>query len=432
MTRPVDSHTTPQRQALEAEKCRRLNALLAEVVPANQFYAEKFAECPRQVDSLEAFAAFPLTTKTELIAPNGQATNRTWPDSRYVRFHQTSGTRGQPLQVWDTAADWAWWLDCWRLIYDRAGLRPGEGVFVAASFGPYVGFWSAFEAAVASGGRAIPAGGLSSLARLDLLQRTEATVLVATPSYALHLAEVARQEGIDTAASAVRCVLVAGEPGGSIPAVRERIAAAWQAQVLDHAGATEIGPWGVGRLSEPGLEVIEDWFYPEFLALDDDRPAGEGELAELVLTTLGRTGCPVIRYRTGDVVRPHWPAHSACHELVDAEAGLGKSAWVQLVGGVLGRVDDMLIIRGMNVFPSAIENIVRGFPEVEEFRLTVRRQGSLDSLELEIEDRLEDPGRVAGELHRRLGLRVEVLAVPAGSLPRFSGKARRVVDARSG
>lgn len=427
MSRPIHSYTSQQRHALEEEKCRRLNALLAEVIPANRFYAEKFAEFPRQLESLEAFTSFPLTTKTELTAADGQATNRTWRADRYVRFHQTSGTRGQPLQVWDTASDWEWWLKCWRLVYSRAGLQAGEGVFVAASFGPYVGFWSAFEAAAASGGRAIPAGGLSSLARLDLLQRTEASVLVATPSYALHLAEVARQEGVDTAASAVRCVLVAGEPGGSIPAVRERIATAWQAAVLDHAGATEIGPWGVGRLSEPGLEVIEDWFYPEFLTLDENRPAGEGELAELVLTTLGRTGCPVIRYRTGDVVRPSW--QSLTNSGV-TEGTHEQHAWVQLVGGVLGRVDDMLIIRGMNVFPSTIDDIVRGFPEVEEFRLTVRRQGSLDNLELIIEDRLEDPSRVAGELHRRLGLRVEVLAVPIGSLPRFEGKGRRLVDAR--
>ena len=417
----------PQRHSLEKKKCRRLNTLLAEVLPANRFYADKFAECPRQLDSLEAIAAFPLTSKAELLAADGQAINRTWAADRYVRFHQTSGTRGQPLQVWDTAADWAWWLDCWRLIYARTGLQAGEGVFVAASFGPYIGFWSAFEAAVASGGRAIPAGGLSSLARLDLLKRSGASILVATPSYALHLAEVARQEGIDTTASAVRCVLVAGEPGGSIPAVRERIEAVWQAHVLDHAGATEIGPWGVGRLNEPGLEVIEDWFHPEFLSIKDDRPAGEGELSELVLTTLGRTGCPVIRYRTGDVVRPYWPTTV---ESAGMEAGMGENVWVRLVGGVLGRVDDMLIIRGMNVFPSAIEDIVRRFPEIDEFRLTVRRQGSLDSLELAIEDRLDNPSRVADELHRRLGLRVEVQAVPAGSLPRFEGKGRRLIDTR--
>lgn len=426
MTQPTPPDIDAARQKLDGLKCARLNALLKEVLPVNRFYAAKAAGCPTQLDSLADLAAFPLTTKAELLGSDGQATNRTWEASRYVRFHQTSGTRGQPLQVWDTAADWHWWMTCWQTIYARAGLQPGDAVLVAASFGPYVGFWSAFEGAVASGGRAIPAGGLSSVARLDLLRRSAANILVATPSYALHLAEVAQQEGMDPAAFPVRCVIVAGEPGGSIPAVRDRIAAAWGSRVLDHAGATEIGPWGVGRLvapgeETPGLEVLEDWFHPEFLSLDSDRPAATGDLAELVLTTLGRSGCPVIRYRTGDVVRPHWPTA--------AEASDG-SAWVRLVGGVLGRTDDMLIIRGLNVFPSAIEDIVRGFPEVDEFRLTVGRRGSLDYLGLEIEDRREMPERVAEELKRRLGLRVEVTLVPAGSLPRFEGKGRRVRDNR--
>jgi phenylacetate-CoA ligase len=239
----------------------------------------------------------------------------------------------------------------------------------------------------------------------------------------LRLAEVAAETGIDTARLSIRCVIVAGEPGGSVPAVRQRIATAWGADVLDHAGATEIGPWGVGTLGGPGLEVIEDWFHPEFLTIADGKPAAEGELAELVITTLGRAGCPVIRYRTGDVVRPRWHAT----ETLSA----GVPPWVRLEGGVLGRADDMLVVRGVNVFPSAIDNIVRGFPEIAEYRLSIRRQGSLDSLSLEIEDQLNAPERVARELHVRLGLRADVEAVALGSLPRFEGKGRRVVDERS-
>jgi phenylacetate-CoA ligase len=178
----------------------------------------------------------------------------------------------------------------------------------------------------------------------------------------------------------------------------------------------------VGDLRGPGLDVIEPFFHAEFLALASGRPAVEGELSELVLTTLGRAGAPLIRYRTGDLVRPTWAAA--------ADVAAGACPWVRLAGGVLGRADDMLVVRGVNIFPGAIDDIVRGFPEVVEHRLTVGTRESLDELQLEIEDRLKAPDRVARELQLRLGLRVAVEAVPVGSLPRFEGKARRIVDRR--
>jgi len=168
--------------------------------------------------------------------------------------------------------------------------------------------------------------------------------------------------------------------------------------------------------------VIEPWFHPEFLSVETGRAAGAGELSELVLTTLGRAGAPVIRYRTGDLVRPRWPTAE--------EIAAGGCPWVRLEGGVVGRSDDMLVVRGVNIFPGAIDDIVRGFPEVVEYRLTVSTRESLDVLHLEIEDRLSEPGRVARELQLRLGLRVEVAAVPGGTLPRFEGKARRIIDRR--
>jgi len=191
--------------------------------------------------------------------------------------------------------------------------------------------------------------------------------------------------------------------------------------VLDHAGATEVGPWGVGDLHGRGVDVLEPWFHPEFLSVETGRPAGSGELSELVLTTLGRTGAPVIRYRTGDLVRPRWPA----------DDNTDGRAWVCLEGGILGRTDDMLVVRGVNVFPGAIDDIVRSFPEVVEYRLTVTTQECLDALFLEIEDHLDAPDRVARELQVRLGLRVDVITVPIGSLPRFEGKGRRIIDRRA-
>jgi phenylacetate-CoA ligase len=443
MNSPVPPSRSPSRADLDARKLARLRRLLRTVLPANGFYAMKLGR-HADVDalrSLDDIAAWPCTTKEDLVAAavDGRPGNLTWTADRYVRFHQTSGTHGRPLSAWDTAADWDWWMDCWRLVLARGGVGPGDRLLVASSFGPYAGFWSAFDAAVAAGALVIPGGGLSSLARLELLRRSAATVLVATPSYALHLAEVAVDAAVDTAGLPIRLVVVAGEPGGSIPAVRRRLAEAWGAAVLDHAGATEVGPWGVGELDPggaalatgasdgmatrpPGLHVIEEHFHPEFLALGTGGPAASGQPAELVLTTLGRVGAPVIRYRTGDVVRAVWPG--------DEEVAAGACPWVRLDGGVLGRADDMLVVRGVNIFPGAIDDIVRGFPEVVEYRLTVATRESLDTMCIELEDRLGDPSRVAREFQVRLGLKVDVQAVPIGTLPRFEGKGRRVVDHR--
>jgi len=413
------------RADLERLKLERLRTLLCEILPRNRFYAEKLARVSAEPASLEELADWPFTYKEELVAAAtaGRPANLTWPADRYVRYHQTSGTHGRPLPVFDTADDWAWWMDCWRVILDRGGLIAGDRVLVASSFGPYVGFWSGFEAVLARGAMAIPTGGMPTLARLELARTVGATVLVATPSYALHLAEVAREQKIDTLRLTVRLLILAGEPGGSIPSVRRRIAEEWGAEVLDHAGATEVGPWGVGDAAGGGLDVIEPWFHPEFLSVETGRPAAPGELAELVLTTLGRAGAPLIRYRTGDLVRPRWPC--------DEKLAAGSPPWVHLEGGVLGRSDDMLVVRGVNIFPGAIDDIVRSFPEVVEYRLLLSTERSLDMLSLAIEDHLEAPERVARELQVRLGLRVEVGTVPIGSLPRFEGKGSRIIDRRT-
>lgn len=424
MMNPAPDDAAITREQLDSVKLARLRALLATILPHNRFYAAKLAHLSPAVESLEALVDWPFTTKDELVAAatDGVPGNLTWPVDRYVRYHQTSGTHGRPLPVFDTAEDWAWWMECWGVILDRGGVGPGDRVLVASSFGPYAGFWSGFDGVVDRRALAIPTGGMTSLARLEMARSLAATVVVATPSYCLHLAEVAAENKIDLAGLPIRLVIVAGEPGGSMPPVRGRIAAAFGAEVLDHAGATEVGPWGAGERATCGLHVLEPWFHAEFLGVETGRPAADGELAELVLTTLGRSGAPVIRYRTGDLVRPSWPT--------GAEIAAGACPWVWLEGGILGRIDDMLVVRGVNVFPRAIDEIVRSFPEVVEYRLTASTRESLDELALEIEDRLDDPSRVARELQTRLGLRVTVAGVPLGSLPRFEGKGRRIVDRR--
>lgn len=408
-------------QALADYQVERLNRMLSEILPVNRFYQQKFGGQRPVIRSLEELSQLPYTFKDELVANDQHQSlvaNLTYPLPSYVRYHQTSGTRGRPLVVLDTAQDWQWWVDSWQYVLDAAGIEAGDRCVLAFSFGPFIGFWSAFDAVGERGALAVPTGGMHTLARLELLRSARATSLFCTPSYALHLAEVARENHIDVSDLSVRTIVVAGEPGGSVPAIRKQIEEFWGARVIDHAGASEVGPWGFSDPAQRGLYVLESEFIAEFLSVQTGDPADEGELAELVLTSLGRFGSPVIRYRTGDLVRPTWNDDQPVR-------------FVLLQGGVLGRTDDMLVIRGVNVFPSAIEQILRSFPEIVEYRMTALKQGAMDRVFLEIEDRLEDPGRVEQELRLRLGLRVEAKSVPLGSLPRFEGKGRRFVDRRA-
>jgi len=369
------------------------------------------------------FESLPLTTKSDLVGsdPSGHCRNLSFAADQYLRFHRTSGTTGQPMVVLDTADDWQFWMEGWQFVLDVADLNESDSVLMAFSFGPFVGFWSAFDAVVERGALVIPTGSLSTEARLDLIETSKPTTLFCTPSYALHLAEYANQKNIDLANSSVNKIVVAGEPGGSLAEIRHRIESAFAAKVFDHAGATEIGPWGFADAEGTGLFVNESLFYPEFLdpetnqCLDPDTSQTEGQVCQLALTTLGRLGCPVVRYLTGDLVRPTWKK---------------ESPFVFLEGGVLSRADDMMIIRGVNVFPSSIEAILRGIEGVDEFRIEVYRQGEMDQLRIIAEDHQNDPNRIAQQIQLRLGLRVEVELAEPGSLPRFEMKGQRFVDKR--
>ena len=395
----------------------RLRDLLAEVVPANPFYARKYAG-----RDLADFGNLPFTTKADLVADQAAhlpyGTNLTYALDRYCRLHQTSGTSsGRPLRWLDTPKSWEWLLGCWDAIFARLDLKPGDVFYFAFSFGPFLGFWTAFESAARAGYLVLPGGGLTSTARLRFLLEHKATVVCCTPTYALHLAELAAQDDLDLAGSPVRLVIVAGEPGGSIPATRQRIEEVWGARVIDHYGLTEVGPVAAEPADLPGTQVLlPDRYIAEVVEPGGTRPAPDGEPGELVLTNLGRVGSPLIRYRTGDVVK----------------ARRGPAGELLLTGGILGRTDDMIHVRGNNLYPAAIEAVVRGFPDVAEFRILVDRSGALADLSLEIEP--VDGARTAGladavarAIRDDLLLRVPVAAVPCGSLPRYDMKARRVV-----
>jgi phenylacetate-CoA ligase len=373
-------------------------------------------------DDSPAFRTLPFTTKQEFIEDQLEhppfGTNLSNPLRDYVRLHQTSGTTGAPLTILDTTETWDWWADCWTAVYHAAGVGRDDIVFLAFSFGPFIGFWSAYEGAKRIGALVVPGGGQSSLQRLHMIQATGATVLVCTPTYALHLAEVAAAEGIDLASSSVRVTIHAGEPGASIPSTRQRIQEAWGARAYDHIGMTEMGAYAFTCVDQDHVHVNEAEFIAEILDPITGEPVAEGEQGELVLTNLGRWAWPAIRYRTRDrVVRG--PAQCAC----------GRT-FLTLPGGILGRVDDMLIVRGVNIYPSSIEAVLRRYPQVGEFRIIITQSGQLDEIEVEVECPEEQLPSLELELGEALHLRVPIRSVPAGSLPRFELKARRLVDRR--
>lgn len=395
--------------------------MLGEVLATNEFYRRKFSgtKFDSMADPLEKL---PLTTRAEIqqdqINNPSYGTNLTEAQGSYVRLHQTSGSTGVPLRWLDTAESWDWWKRCWTTIYNAAGMTPQDRVFVPFSFGPFIGFWGAFESAVAMGNFCLSAGGMTTHARLGYMIENAATFVCCTPTYALRMAEVAQQEGIDLFGSPVRVLIVAGEPGGSIPATRARIESAWGARVLDHVGMTEIGPWGFECVEAPGgVHVNESEFIAEVIDADSTKPVGDGDMGELVLTNLGRVASPLIRYRTGDLVR-----------LTRARCACGR--WfARAEGGVLGRIDDMMIIRGNNVFPSTIEGIVREFDAIAEFRLEVGETKSMTELRVlvEVGDGAEGVAKLLTQAIRdRLHFSPEVVVVEPGSLPRFELKANRV------
>ena len=350
------------RDEIEEEQSKRLRRMLQAVLPANEFYRKKLLQKGlTDAGSLDELAQLPFTTKGELIEDQFQyppyGTDLTFPLEKYIRIHQTSGTTGKPMYWLDTEESWNWWADCWKVIFEAAGVGPRDRVFFAFSFGPFIGFWAGWEGARKVGALAISGGAQSTAQRLKSIADYGATVLVCTPTYALHMASEARKAGMDLAKdSAIKITIHAGEPGASIPSTKKLIEESWGAKCYDHAGATEVGAFGFECQTQPGaIHVNENEFIAEVIDPNSGEATRAGEKGELVITNLGRIGSPVIRYRTGDLVQSR------------AQPCPCGRPFIMLDGGVLGRADDMVVIRGVNVFPSAIENVMGDFLRSKSF-----------------------------------------------------------------
>ena len=398
--------STSSLDRIRSDQLGRLRAGLPAVLRSNRFWRQRLHD----VMGWDDFERLPLTTKADLMADQQAhppfGTNLTHPGDRYVRVHQTSGSSGaRPLRWLDDAESWSWWRRVWAdHVYRSAEVTPADRVFLAFSFGPFIGFWSAFGGAEELGALAISGGAMTTEQRIRTIAEVGATVLCCTPTYALRMVEVGREIGVDVPGSPLRVAIHAGEPGASIPSTRAAIEAGLGVRCFDHTGMTELGPTGVSCSQRDGVHLIES----EFIFEEVD--------GELIATNLGRWGSPLIRYRTGDRV-----------ELRREPCSCG-SPFVKVVGGLRGRLDDMFTVRGVNLYPSQVEDIVRRHPEVVEFMIEHRRLRHMDEVTLLVEttDGQSPLERLRSDLRQALGARINCREVPAGTLPRAELKAQRL------
>jgi phenylacetate-CoA ligase len=329
----------------------------------------------------------------------------------------------------DSRKDWAWIAEMWAYAIWGCGVRPGDTAYIAFGYGSFIGFWGLHYAMEKVGVLNVPGGAQTTEARVRQIVDFGATVVASTPTYALRLAQEAAALGVDLPGSDVSRLILSGEPAGSIPQTKALIEEQWGAKAFDTAGMTEIGTIMVFECSHQpgGTHIIEDHMIEEVIDPETLEHVPYGERGERVVTSFGRGAVPLIRYRSGDLVCRVPAARCAC--------GRGFDIYE---GGILGRVDDMKLIRGTNVYPRAIEAIVREHAMADEFQTVITREGIRDEITVRVElsDASPDPWETVAErlraklAHAHEGLNFRVERSPAGELPRFELKAKRTIDLR--
>ncbi|MEU9822019.1 phenylacetate--CoA ligase family protein [Pseudonocardia alni] len=406
---------------------------------------------PDDVRSLADFTAkVPVITKRMLVAdqaehpPFGSYTRDfSGPDGStgIARIHGSSGTSGTPTLYAVSRGDWDRAADVHAMAQWCAGVRPDDIAQVGFPFGLFFGGWGVLQGLERIGATVFPLGVTDSERHLELIGRLGSTVFTATPSYCVHLLSVAERMGVDLAAGSVRTLLVGGEPGGSLPGTRRLIEQGWGATVVDAGSTSEMYPFqtSVGCTAGTGTHLITDEVHVEVVAPDDPHTAVPvGGRGAVVYTHLWRESQPMIRFAPGDETY-----------LADDPCPCGRT-YPRMPEGVLGRLDDMLVVRGANVFPSAVETALRSIDGLgPEFRIRVARPAALDEITVQAEvsaptaatlaglsaadadaARREIAGRTEQALRRAVAITVPVELLDPGTLPETTFKARRVVDER--
>ncbi|MGI8875529.1 MAG: phenylacetate--CoA ligase family protein [Egibacteraceae bacterium] len=429
---------TLDREELDGLQLTKLRRNCEWAVARSAHYADTFAAAgfgPDQLSSLEDLGRIPFLTREEWMASQAQAPPfgrmPTIGPEQAIRVHTTSGTSGrEPIRVLDGTKDWSWMGEMWAYGLWAFGVRPADVGYVAFGYGSFIGFWGLHYGFEKMGALNIPGGAQTTENRVRQIVDFGATVVASTPTYALRLAQEARQLGVDLPGSKVQRLILSGEPAGSIPQTKALIESEWGAKAADTAGMTEIGTIMMFECSHQpgGAHIIEDHVIEEVIDPATGEPVGYGEQGERVVTSFGRGAIPLIRYRTADLVCKVPAARCTCGRTFDIYDG-----------GILGRVDDMKLVRGTNVYPRSVEAIVREFAEIEEFQIRITREGIRDEITLRVEVAESTPPETWPRMSDRLGnelaaahegLRFNVERAAAGELPRFELKARRTVDLR--
>jgi phenylacetate-CoA ligase len=429
-----DEAETWSRDRIEAFQLAALKRQLASVAVRSKHYSGIFKQSGFEAGDFRSFddlARLPLTRTSDDVAglaaepPFGSLAAIDLKDA--VRVHFSSGTTARPAPVLWTAADIERWADLYARYFYAQGLRKGDVFQCMFNYAWFVGGLGATYGAERIGALVIPGSSGDTRRQIETIFQYGTKAVVGTPSFMAHLAEAAEEMGVDLPSSPVERVCVGGEPGASIPGTRERIERQWGARMYDCYGALECQPIGWDTALQLGPQLAEDYIHVEVLDPDTLKPVADGARGVLVLTHLDKQACPLVRWWTGDVV-------------VRDRAGTPDGrTHARLVGGVLGRADDMLIIRGVNLFPTAVEDIVRAFPgTTNEYVLVTDasvkdpKTGFLTGVRLKIERTDDAPADLAealtAKLREKLQVRFHVEVLAAGTLPRTVHKAKRLIQ----
>ena len=431
MYRP-ELETMPREKLLEyqLDLFRKQVAYVYERAP---FYRRKFDEAgvrPEHIKTLEDVSKVPFTVKEELRQsqekhpPFGDF--HCIPPEEGVRVFQTTGTTGTPVRSLLSKKDWLVnYYDQFMYFMYGYGITKADIIFIPFNYGLYLAWWGIHSSFEQGGVLVIPGGGQSSEDRIRNILEWKPTVICGTPTYILFLGDAAKKMGVDLSKTTVRIVITAGEPGAQVPSTKKQIETTWGAKNYDDIGSTEISNFGFECVAQKGTHVIESMFLAEVIDPKTGKWVGPGEEGELVLSNLCCESMPLIRWRMGDIVKFNYEK---------CECG---RTFLRLDGGIIGRADDMFQFGGVNIFPSAIENFVRGTKEFSnEYQVIAPKMGSGKHLRIRVEP--SSPALSHEEMDRavksfkeifkfRIGVSPDVEVVKIGELPRFEGKAKRVI-----
>ena len=428
-----DAAETWSRDRIEQFQLTALRRQLARVGAASAYYREKFKAAgfaAQALNSLDDLRKLPVTRKEDYVA--GLAADPPFGSFRAVevadaaRVHFSSGTTGRPVPILWTRRDLDRWTDIYARYLYAQGLRAGDVFHCLFNYPWFVGGLGFTQAAERIGAMVIPGGAVDTRRQIETIQQFRPRAVAGTPSFMAHVAETAAEMGVDLSRGSVDTVCVGGEPGASIPGTRARLEQMWGAKLYDCYGTTEFQPIAWETRLQSGPLIAEDFVHAEVLHPETLAPVPDGERGVLVLTHLDKQACPLVRWWTGDVV------------VRDRRPQPDGRTHARLAGGVLGRADDMLIVRGVNLFPTAVEDIVRAFPGTTTEHVLViddamkdAKTGFLSGVTLRVERTADAPpdlaDALAARLRERLQVRFVVEVVPAGTLPRTVHKAKRVI-----